>query len=209
MGRMRTRSLCALALVALLALGFATSASARKPAAVRGTNTIVSSGAGQQSLDGGGLTYGTVAPGGIVRVVDLSPKHDGKFTVTSLAPATGGGSAQSVAVKPTKGAGGLLVFRLKVTRANLNRNLAFSVAGSRFRLVIDGQSVLNGAGVTGKVTLIGQGTISLNGQNPPLEWASSPRMTLPVKAPAPVKTTTTAPTKTTTTSTTTTSATAG
>ncbi len=91
-----------------------------------------------------------------MRFVDLSPKHDGKFTVTAQVPASAqGAAAQSVAIKPVK-QGGMWVFKLKGNRQNANRSLAFSVAGSKFRLVLDGTSVLNGAGVTGRVTLMGR-----------------------------------------------------
>jgi hypothetical protein len=198
---MRTRPLCAIALAALLVAGFTVSAAARAPAGVKSTNTIVSSGSGRQTLEGAGLAYGVLAPGGDVRIVDLSSNRDGKFTVTAQVPATGGSPAQSVSVKPVKLLG-VLVYRLKPTRQNLSRNLAFSVAGSKFRLVLDGQSTLNGAGVSGTIKLEGTGTVSVNGQTPPLEWATAGRLTLPTKAAA-AKTTTT--TKTTTTATTTTS----
>jgi hypothetical protein len=206
MGSMRTRPLRAIGLAVLLVLSITTAAAARKPAAVRGTNTIVSAGSGRQTLEGAGLVYGVLAPGGDVRVIDLSPNHDGKFTVTAQIPATGGAAATSASVKPIRLAG-LLVF--KPTRANARRTLAFSVAGSRFRLVLDGQSTLNGAGVTGFVKLEGTGTVSINGQAPPLEWATAGRLTL-AKVPAAAaaratapKTTATPTTKTTTTATTT------
>jgi hypothetical protein len=104
---MRTRPLCAIALVALLVAGFTVSASAR----VKSTNTIVSSGSGRQTFEGAGLAYGVLAPGGDVRVVDLSSNHDGKFTVTAQVPATAGSPAQSVSVKPVKLLG-VLVYRL-------------------------------------------------------------------------------------------------
>jgi hypothetical protein len=206
---MRTRPLCAIALAALLVAGFTVSAAAHTPAAVKGTNTIVSSGAGRQTFEGAGLAYGVLAPGGDVRVVDLSSNHDGKFTVTAQVPATGGAPAQSVSVKPVKLLG-MLIYRLKPTRQNLSRNLAFSVAGSKFRLVLEGQSTLNGAGVSGAIRLEGAGTVSVNGQNPPLEWATAGRLTLPTKAAAAAAKTTTKTTTaaTTTTKTTTTATTA-
>ena len=95
---MRNRSLAAVALIVALAAGWTSVAAAYHPAKLRGTNTIVSQGSGRQTLEGGGLTYGSLAPGGIVRFVDLSPKHDGKFTVTAQVPATTqGAAAQSVA----------------------------------------------------------------------------------------------------------------
>lgn len=193
---MRRRPICAPVLAALLLMSFTSAAVARKPAAVRSTNTIVSTGSGIQLLEGGGLTYGSLGPGGDVRVVDLSPKRDGKFTVTALAPATtAGGAAQNVAVKPVR-LGNQLVFRLKQTRQNAGRSLAFSVAGSKFRLVLDGDSVLNGAGMTGHVTLAGTGTITVNGADPPLEWATAGRIALPAKNAGATKPTTTAPTTT-------------
>jgi hypothetical protein len=198
---MRTRPLCAIALAALLVAGFTVSAAARAPAGVRSTNTIVSSGSGRQTFEGAGLAYGVLAPGGDVRIVDLSGNRDGKFTVTAQVPATASSPAQSVSVKPVKVLG-VLVYRLKPTRQNLSRNLAFSVAGSKFRLVLDGQSTLNGAGVSGTIKLEGTGTVSVNGQTPPLEWATAGKLTLPTKAAAAKATTTT---KTATTATTTTS----
>jgi hypothetical protein len=210
---MRTRPLRAIALAVLLVLSITTVAAAHRPDAVRGTNTIVSTGTGRQTLEGAGLVYGVLAPGGDVRVIDLSPGHDGKFTVTAQIPASGGSAAQSASIKPIKLGGGLLVF--KPTRANAKRSLAFSAAGSRFRLVLEGASTLNGAGVSGSVKLEGAGTVSINGQNPPLEWASAGRLTLATRAAsaaaakAATKTTTattaTTTTKTTTTDTTTTS----
>jgi hypothetical protein len=204
MGPMRTRPLRAIALAVLLLASSTAVAAAHRPAAVRSTNTIVSSGSGRQTFEGAGLAYGVLAPGGDVRVVDLSANHDGKFTVTAQVPSSGGAPAQSVSVKPVKIAG-VLFFRLKATRQNLSRNLAFSVAGSRFRLVLDGQSTLNGAGVLGFIKLEGTGTVSVNGQNPPLEWASAGRLTLPAKVAATSRPTTTKPTTTATTSTTSTS----
>jgi hypothetical protein len=197
---MRTRPVCALILAALLLASIAGTASARKPAARTSTTTIVSSGTGKQTLEGGGLTYGTLAPGGDVRVTDLSPRHDGKFTVTAQVPATAGAAAQSIAVKAVR-IGPVLYFKLKPTKANAGRNLAFSVAGSKFRLVLEGDSSLNGAGVTGKITLDGTGTVSVNGQTPPLEWAAAPHITLAPKAVLPA--TAAKPAKTTTTTTTT------
>jgi hypothetical protein len=211
MGSMRTRPLRAIALALLLVLSITAVAAAHRPVGVRGTNTIVSTGTGRQTLEGAGLTYGVLAPGGDVRVVDLSPGHDGKFTVTAQIPANGGSAASSASIKPIKLGGGLLVF--KPTKANAKRSLAFSAAGSRFRLVLEGASTLNGAGVTGSVKLEGAGTVSINGQNPPLEWASAGRLTLPTKAAlaaaakAATKTTTTAATTTATTKTTTTATT--
>lgn len=211
----RTRPLSALLVAAVLVASIVGTAEARrpvvKPVARVSTTTIVSTGSGSQTLEGGGLTYGTLAAGGDVRVVDLSPKHDGKFTVTAQVPATAGAAAQSVGIRPVH-IGALLVFRLRPSKQNAGRNLAFSVAGSKFRLVLEGDSTLNGAGVTGKITLDGTGTVSVNGQTPALEWSASPHITLAPKATVPLvttsraaKTTTTATTSTT--STTTTSAT--
>jgi hypothetical protein len=199
---MRRRSICVPLAAAMLLVSIVASADARNPAFAKGATTIVSNGFGRQVLEGGGLTYGTIQDGasGSVRVYDLSPKHDGKFTVT--AQSTNGSSAGQT-VKPVRVLGGLL-YRLKPTRANANRSLAFSVAGSHFRLVLDGTSALNGAGVTGKITLEGDGTITINGQDPPLDWASAGRISLApkalaaaAKAAAPAKTTTTSTTSTT------------
>jgi hypothetical protein len=176
---MRTRSLCAIALGVMLVLSLTSVAAARYPAGVRGTNTIVSTGTGRQTLEGAGLLYGVLAPGGDVRVIDLSAGHDGRFTVTAQIPASGGAAAQSAAIKPVRIAGQLI---FKPTKANAKRSLAFSVAGSKFRLVLEGASTLNGAGVSGTVKLEGQGTVSINGQNPPLEWATAGKLTLPTKA---------------------------
>jgi hypothetical protein len=193
---MRTRPLAAVALIVALAAGWASVASAHVPAVKRSTTTIVSQGSGHQVLEGGGLTYGSLAPGGVVRFVDLSPKHDGKFTVSAQIPATAAGAAaQTVAVKPTK-ALGMYVFKLKPTKQNAKASLAFSVAGSKFRLVLDGTAILNGAGVSGRVTLEGTGTVSVNGQAPALDWAAASRFTLPTHPAAPAKTTTTSTTTT-------------
>jgi hypothetical protein len=150
-------------------------------------------------LEGAGLTYGSLAPGGVVRLIDLSPKHDAKYTVTAQVPAAGSSPAQSIPVRPVKQGGGALAFRHgKPARLASRASLAFSVAGSKFRLVLEGASVLNGAAVIGKVSLEGTGTIAVNGQNPPTEWATAIRVTLTAHPVAPAKTPTTATTTTTT-----------
>jgi hypothetical protein len=194
------RRLAAVLVLAALAAAVSTAfAGPRHPAAMRGTNTIVSQGSGRQVLEGAGLTYGTLAPGGVVRFIDLSLKHDGKYTVTAQIPASGSNAAQSIQVKPIKLSGGLLIFRFgKNPRQTARASLAFSVAGSRFRLVLEGTSVLNGAAVVGKVALDGTGTIAVNGQNPPVDWLTAGRVTLTVHTAVPAKTTTTATTTTTT-----------
>jgi hypothetical protein len=200
---MRFRPLAVVAMILALAAGVSTAfAAANRPAAVRATNTIVSQGNGRQILEGAGLTYGTLLPGGVVRLVDLSAKHDAKYTVTAQVPATQTAAAQSVAIKPFKLSNDMLVFKFtRPVRLAGKASLAFSVAGSKFRLVLEGTSVLNGAAVTGKVSLEGTGTIAVNGQTPPSDWAVVNRITLLAHAPAPVKPTTTASTATTTTTT--------
>jgi hypothetical protein len=191
-----------LALLALVAGASSAFAAARRPGAVRNTNTIVSQGNGRQVLEGAGLTYGTLAPGGVVRFVDLSPKHDAKYTVTAQVPASGASAAQSIPIKPLK-QGGMLVFRFgKTPKQTAKASLAFSVGGSRFRLVLEGTSVLNGAAVIGRVSLNGAGTIAVNGQNPPVDWLTAIRVTLLPHPVAPTRTTT-APIPTTTAPTTT------
>jgi hypothetical protein len=187
---MGLRPLAAVLLLVALVGGTSSALAARHPLAVRSTNTIVSQGTGRQVLEGAGLTYGSLLPGGVVRLIDLSVKHDAKVTVTAQVPATATAPAQSVPVKSTK-VGALLVFKLKPTRQNAKASLAFSVEGSRFRLVLEGSSVLNGAAVMGRVTLEGSGTIAVNGQTPPVDWATAGRVTLLAHPVAPAKTTTT------------------
>jgi hypothetical protein len=120
--------------------------------------------------------------------------------VTAQVPATQTAAAQTVAIKANR-QGNVLVFRFtRPVRLAGKASLAFSVAGSKFKLVLEGISVLNGAAVTGKVTLEGTGTIAVNGQTPPADWAADSRVTLLAHPPAPAKTTTqattTAPTTT-------------
>jgi hypothetical protein len=200
------RPLAAVLLIMALVAGVSSAFAAHRPTATRSTNTIVSQGVGRQVLEGAGLTYGTLLPGGAVRLLDLSAKHDAKYTVTAQLPATATAAAQSIAIKPSR-AGALLLFRFnKSARLNAKASLAFSVAGSKFRLVLDGTSVLNGAAVIGKVTLDGTGTIAVNGQNPPVDWLTAGHVTLTSHTAVPVKpATTTTTTSTTTTTTTTTS----
>jgi len=195
------RPLAAVVLIVALVAGVSSALAAGRPEAGRNTNTIVSTGTGRQVLEGAGLTYGTLLPGGIVRLVDLSVKHDAKFTVTAQVPATQTTPAQSVGVRYVR-LGGMLIFKVKQPRLNAKASLAFSVAGSKFRLALEGTSTLNGAAVIGKVTLEGTGTIAVNGQTPPVEWQAMPRITLAAHtaAPVPPKTTTT-PTTTTPTAT--------
>jgi hypothetical protein len=199
------RPLTAVVLIVALVAGASSALAARHPAVGRNTNTITSTGSGRQVLEGAGLTYGTLLPGGVVRLIDLSPKHDAKFTVTAQVPATQTTPAQSVGVKYIR-LGPMLIFKVK--QARLKASLAFSVGGSRFRLVLDGTSTLNGAAVIGKVQLDGTGTIAVNGQTPPVEWQASPRVVLAAHAATPLPartTTTTTPTTTTPTTPTTTS----
>jgi hypothetical protein len=199
---MGIRALAAMLAVIALVAGVSTASAAHRPAAVRSTNTIVSQGSGRQVLEGAGLTYGSLQPTGVVRFLDLSPKHDAKITVTAQVPATATSAAQTVQIKSVK-QNGMLVFRLvKPAKLVLKASLAFSVAGSKFRLALEGTSVLNGAAVIGKVTLEGAGTIAINGQNPPADWATDPRVTLTAHPVAPSKTTATTTTATTTTTTT-------
>jgi hypothetical protein len=190
--------------LALVALVAGVSSAFAAHGAVRSTNTIVSQGSGRQVLEGAGLTYGSLQPGGVVRVVDLSLKHDAKITVTAQIPASGGAAAQTVPVRSLR-LGPMLVYKIvKPNRQNAKAVLAFSVAGSKFRLVLDGTSVLNGAAVIGTVKLEGVGTIAVNGQTPPVDWATALRVTLAAHPAAPVKPATTATTTTTPATTTTT-----
>jgi hypothetical protein len=190
-----------LAIIALVA-GVSTASAAHRPAAVRSTNTIVSQGSGRQVLEGAGLTYGSLQPTGVVRFLDLSPKHDAKITVTAQVPATATSAAQTVQIKAVK-QNGMLVYKLvKPVKLAVKASLAFSVAGSKFRLALEGTSVLNGAAVIGKVTLDGTGTIAVNGQTPPVDWVTASRVTLTAHPVTPAKTTTTSTTTTATTTTT-------
>ena len=190
--------------LALVALVAGVSSAFAAHGAVRSTNTIVSQGSGRQVLDGAGLTYGSLQPGGVVRVVDLSLKHDAKITVTAQIPASGGTAAQTVPVRSLR-LGPMLVYKIvKPNRQNARAVLAFSVAGSKFRLLLDGTSVLNGAAVIGTVKLDGEGTIAVNGQAPPVDWATAQRVTLTAHPVAAAKPTTTATTTTTPATTTTT-----
>jgi hypothetical protein len=194
------RPLAAVVLIVALVAGASSALAARHLEAKRNTNTITSTGTGRQVLEGAGLTYGTLLPGGVVRLIDFSAKHDAKFTVTAQVPATQTAPAQSVGVKYVR-LGPVLIFKVKQPKLNQKASLAFSVAGSRFRLVLEGTSTLNGAAVIGRVTLDGIGTIAVNGQTPPVEWQTSPRITLGphLTAPAPTRTTSTPTTTTPTT----------
>jgi hypothetical protein len=194
---MGVRALAALLAIFALVAG-AAAAFAARPAAVHSTNTIVSQGTGRQVLEGAGLTYGSLQPTGVVRFLDLSPKHDAKITVTAQVPATATSAALTVQVRAIK-QNGQLVYRLvRPVKLATKASLAFSVAGSRFRLALEGSSVLNGAAVVGRVTLDGTGTIAVNGQTPPVDWVTASRVTLTAHAVFPAKTTTTTATTTTT-----------
>src|ERR1700712_57791 len=161
------RPLAAVVLIVALGVGSSSALAAHRPTVARGTNTIVSQGTGHQVLEGSGLTYGSLLPTGIVRVVDLSPKHDAKITVSAQVPASVGTPAQTLSIRPIKLPGGVLIFKIvKPAKLASKASLAFSVAGSRFRLALDGTSVLNGAAVIGKVMLDGTGTIAVNGATP-------------------------------------------
>jgi hypothetical protein len=121
--------------------------------------------------------------------------------VTAQVPASGATAAQSIPIKPVK-QGGMLVFKYgKTAKQTAKASLAFSVGGSKFRLALEGSSVLNGAAVIGRVSLDGAGTIAVNGQNPPVDWLTALRVTLVAHPVAPTRTTTapvptTAPTTT-------------
>jgi hypothetical protein len=202
---MGSRPLAAVLMIVALVAGTSSALAAQqRPAIKRSTNTIVSQGTGRQALEGAGLTYGSLAPGGVIRLIDLSPKHDAKYTVTAQVPAAGSSPAQSLPVKPIKLGGGMLAFKIvKPFRLASKASLAFSVAGSRFRLVLEGTSALNGAAVIGRVTLEGAGTIAVNGQNPPVDWVTASRVTLTAKSFGPARTITQPTTSTATTTTTT------
>jgi hypothetical protein len=199
---MGLRPLASVLVIVALVAGVSSAFAAHTPAAVRSTNTMVSQGSGRQVLDGAGLTYGSLQPGGVVRFADLSLKHDAKITVTAQIPASGGTAAQTIPVRSLR-LGPMLVFKiLKPNRQNAKAVLAFSAAGSKFRLVLDGTSVLNGAAVIGTVKLDGVGTIAVNGQTPPVDWATAVRVTLTAHPVAAAKTPTTTTTTTAATTTT-------
>ncbi len=185
---MGLRPLAAVLLVVVLGVGTSSALAAHRPTASRGTNTIVSQGTGRQVLEGTGLTYGSLLPTGVVRVVDLSSKHDAKITVSAQVPTSGGTTARTITIRPVRFPGGALVFKIvRPVKLAAKASLAFSVAGSKFRLVLDGTSVLNGAAVVGKVTLEGTGTIAVNGATPASDWLTAGRITLTSHVAAPAK----------------------
>lgn len=193
---MGLRPFAAVVLLVALAASASSALAAHRPTVVRSTNTIVSQGFGRQILEGTGLTYGTLLPGGVVRLVDLSPRHDAKYTVTAQVPAAGTTAAKTIGLKAVR-SGNQLTFKVNRPRLHAKASLAFSVAGSKFRLVLDGDSVLNAAAVTGKVTLDGTGTIAVNGQTP-LDWLTQGKVTLNAHTAAAIKPPTTTATTTTT-----------
>ena len=129
-------------MIAILAAG-ALSASATSQLAA----SLASNGKGSQTFEGGGLTYGTVSKGTTILVVNLST------SATDLSVTIKG--------KPIRyGAG-------KLYTARDAKGLAFKVSGSDYRLVIKGQSRLNGINVWGtaefKPAYPAAGSYSLNG----------------------------------------------
>jgi hypothetical protein len=151
------RALLFAALVALLSLvavaGTAGAAVGVQPQTVKGARTqttLHSAGTGRQLINGGGLIYGTVAKGGSVAVLDL--KGDAQIRVT-----------------PKK-----YTFTADGQRypASTKRGLVFSISGTHYRVVLKGNTVLNGVGVWGKATLTGTGSFSLNGA-PDQPWAGA------------------------------------
>ena len=145
---MRHRPLAAVALIVALAAGWSSAFAAHRP--------------GQAPRHEHDRIPGQRAPGARGRrthlrlaaarrrsygFVDLSPKHDGSITVTAQVPAHAGRRSAERRDQAEPGwalcSSSGLEGRTGRTR---NRSLAFSVAGSKFRLVLDGTSVLNGAG---------------------------------------------------------------
>jgi hypothetical protein len=118
--------------------------------AVRTQTTLHSAGTGRQVINGGGLIYGTVAKGGSVAVLDV--KGDAQIKVT-----------------PKK-----YTFTSDGQRypATTKRGLVFSISGTHYRVVLRGNTVLNGVGLYGKANLTGNGTYSLNGA-PVQPWAGA------------------------------------
>jgi hypothetical protein len=127
---------------AILAAGALTASASPDVAA-----SLVSKGRGTQTFEGGGLTYGTVGRSATILVVNLSTATPSDLSVT-------------IKGKPVKYAGG------KLYTADV-KSLAFKVSGSAYRLVIKGQSNLNGINVYGtadfKPAFPGAGSYSLNG----------------------------------------------
>jgi hypothetical protein len=127
---------------AILATGALTASASTDVAA-----SLVSKGRGTQTFEGGGLTYGTVGRSATILVVNLSTVTPSDLSVT-------------IKGKPVKFAGG------KLYTADV-KSLAFKVSGSAYRLVIKGQSNLNGINVSGtadfKPAFPGAGSYSLNG----------------------------------------------
>jgi hypothetical protein len=118
------------------------------PASARVQASLASKGKGRQIVEGGGLTYGTVAKNSTVLIQNLSGLSDLTITIKG---------------KPTKYAGG------KLYVAKDAKGMAFKVSGSSYRLTLQGASSLNGIGVYGQATFRGYGTYSLSG-GPDIAW---------------------------------------
>jgi hypothetical protein len=103
--------------------------------------SLLSKGKGTQTFIGGGLTYGTVAKGGRVEIRDIA--GDLAKTVPGL--------------QPRKGKDGSFLYVLT------NRPATFKLSGTKYEIVLNGVSTLNGIGVYGKAAFKGVGTYQLSG----------------------------------------------
>jgi hypothetical protein len=137
-------------LAALLALTCLTPAFAASGAS-RLVTSLVSTGSGMQGFRGGGLVYGTVAHGGSLVVRDLAP---------------GGAQAAQVDVRCGKAAKpvrcGVPVAAGTLYRA-AGKVLRYKVSGTRYRVVLRGQSTLDGVGVYGGAVFSGTGSFTVDG----------------------------------------------
>jgi hypothetical protein len=103
--------------------------------------SLLSKGKGTQTLTGGGLVFGTLSRGGSVRVRDMA--GDLSKTVTgALARNMPDGSKMYVIS---------------------GRNATFKLSGTRYQVILRGNSTLNGIGVYGKASFKGNGTYQLSG----------------------------------------------
>jgi hypothetical protein len=134
-------------LLALLAAGILATGALTASASPQVAASLVSKGKGSQTFEGGGLTYGTVGRNATILVVNLSTTTPSDLSVT-------------IKGRPVRYAGG------KLYTADV-KSMAFKVSGSAYRLVIKGQSNLNGINVYGtadfKPAFPAAGSYSLNG----------------------------------------------
>jgi hypothetical protein len=125
-------------------------------AATRVQTSLSSKGSGRQGIDGGGLTYGSVARNGTVLVIDLSAAKDASVTIKAPARKAQGG---------------------KLYTAKKPGGLAFRVSGTHYRIVLNGISSLNGIGVYGSAFFRGAGFYSLSGGND-VPWTTATQTTI-------------------------------